>query len=177
MSVEQDLKTLILEHYKSIRAFPLELNIPYSTIDTMLKRGVSGTAVSTVLRICHALQIDADSLLNGKIEEKQPVSTIKYSLTEEKHIKKYRTLDEYGKKNVDTILDNEYERCNKDEKDLIVLRDIKAESEVPKGFHSIPTPQVDAFVTHASAGQLQSTKQIVAAEALADKLRQKTNSK
>ena len=27
-------------------------------------------------------------------------------------IRKYRTLDEYGKKNVDTILDNEYTRCN-----------------------------------------------------------------
>lgn len=30
---------------------------------------------------------------------------------EQNLLKKYRVLDEYGKKNVDTILDNEYDRC------------------------------------------------------------------
>ena len=56
----------------------------------------------------------------------------------------------------------------------IVLRDIKSEPEAPKGFRSIPTPQVDTFAAHVNAGQPQPTKeQIDAAEALADKLRQK----
>lgn len=32
--------------------------------------------------------------------------------SEETHIKKYRALDEHGKKTVDFILDSEYERCN-----------------------------------------------------------------
>ena len=33
------------------------------------------------------------------------------SLEEQKHIKKYRVLDEHGKDMVDTVLDKEYSRC------------------------------------------------------------------
>ena len=43
MNIEERLKQLILSKYKSIRAFTKEVNIPYSTVDTMLKRGISGT--------------------------------------------------------------------------------------------------------------------------------------
>lgn len=45
-------------------------------------------------------------------------SNIIFTGKEEQQIKKYRTLDEHGKKAVDGLLDNEYERCaaNKEEK-------------------------------------------------------------
>lgn len=111
MSIEHELKTLILEKYKSIRAFSINLELPNSTMDTILKRGISGTAISTVIKICNALEIDVNSLAEGKIKPKPFVSKLQYSFEEEEHIKKYRTLDEYGKRNVDNILQNEYERC------------------------------------------------------------------
>lgn len=39
--------------------------------------------------------------------------TQRLSSEENSHIKKYRALDEYGKGTVDTILDREYDRCQK----------------------------------------------------------------
>ena len=37
---EDLLKDLILEKYKSIREFTQEIDMPYSTVDTILKRGI-----------------------------------------------------------------------------------------------------------------------------------------
>lgn len=73
MRIEDDLKQKILEKYKSVRAFTTAVQIPYSTIDSMLKKGLSGTAVSTVIKVCESLNLDVDALVNGKIKEKSPV--------------------------------------------------------------------------------------------------------
>ena len=68
-TIEDELKQYILSKYKSIRAFTQTACIPYSTIDTMLKRGIGGTGVSTMIKICKTLSIDTESLINGKIVE------------------------------------------------------------------------------------------------------------
>ena len=39
-----------------------------------------------------------------------------FAVSEKETIKKYRTLDEYGKKAVDDLLDTEYERCQVEKK-------------------------------------------------------------
>ena len=70
MPVEQALKGLILQRYKSVRAFSEHTGIPYSTIDSIFKRGIEHSSVSTILKICRALGIDADALGDGKIETK-----------------------------------------------------------------------------------------------------------
>ena len=70
MSVEEDLKQFILQKYKSIRAFTQEIDIPYSTVDTMFKRGIQGAGVGNVLKICKALGIDVDALDEGIIKPK-----------------------------------------------------------------------------------------------------------
>ena len=128
MSIEHELKTLILEKYKSIRAFSINLELPNSTMDTILKRGISGTAISTVIKICNALEIDVNSLADGQIKPKPFVSKLQYSFEEEEHIKKYRTLDEHGKRNVDNILQNEYERCA--DSNIITLQEFPASYKV-----------------------------------------------
>jgi len=71
MPVEQDLKNLILQRYKSVRAFSEEVGIPYSTIDSIFKRGIDNSSVSNIIKICRALGIDADALGDGKLEEKK----------------------------------------------------------------------------------------------------------
>lgn len=68
LTIEMELKQYILSKYKSIRAFTQEAEIPYSTFDTMIKRGISGTGVNTVTKICKTLEIDLKSLADGKIE-------------------------------------------------------------------------------------------------------------
>lgn len=70
MPVEQELKNLILQKYRSVRAFSEQTGIPYSTIDSIFKRGIANSSVSNIIKICRALGIDADALGDGKIESR-----------------------------------------------------------------------------------------------------------
>lgn len=67
MSVEDKLKKLIIERYGSIREFTIRIDIPYSTMNGLLTRGIQNSTVSNVLKVCEALDISADALANGKI--------------------------------------------------------------------------------------------------------------
>ena len=55
---EQALRWRILEHYTSLRQFAAAAEIPYSTLLTLLERGVGGASFDTVLRICRTLSMD-----------------------------------------------------------------------------------------------------------------------
>ena len=106
MSPEERLKQEILKNYKSVRAFTKEINVSYSTVDSMLKRGVAGAGVSTVLKVCKALGIEVESLIDN-----QNISpSFSFTQKEIRHIKKYRALDEHGQKMVDFTLTEEYNR-------------------------------------------------------------------
>lgn len=52
------LKEAILSKYKSIRAFSIEMEIPYSTLATAMERGIDGMAYGTVIRICEKLNLN-----------------------------------------------------------------------------------------------------------------------
>ena len=67
MTTEEKLKDLILSRYKSIREFTMMIDIPYTTIDSIFRRGVDNSSVSNVIKICKALRISADALADGKI--------------------------------------------------------------------------------------------------------------
>ncbi len=71
MSVELELKDLILERYKSLREFAIKIDMPYSTVDTILKRGVDKANIVNIIRICKELSIDAEALGEGRIEYKE----------------------------------------------------------------------------------------------------------
>lgn len=75
MSVEDKLKYLILERYGSVREFTLKINMPYSTFDTILRRGIQNSNVSNVIKICKALGISADALANGEIVQESRGAT------------------------------------------------------------------------------------------------------
>lgn len=107
MKVEEALKNYILSKYKSIRAFTQDIEVPYSTVDTMFKRGISGTSVSTMLKICSALNLDIDRLEHGEIAEKINYHNSKLTDKEYSHIENYRKLDDRGKNIVDTVMNTE----------------------------------------------------------------------
>ena len=67
---EDLLKELILSKYKSILEFTNQIEMPYSTLDSIFKRGVRKASVENLIKICDALNISADSLVNGSIEYK-----------------------------------------------------------------------------------------------------------
>lgn len=62
--MEEELKKLIIEKYGSIRKFAINIDIPYTTIDSILKRGIDNSNVSNVIKICKALNISLDQSLN-----------------------------------------------------------------------------------------------------------------
>ena len=106
MTPEDRIKQEILKNYKSVRAFTQEINVSYSTVDSMLKRGVSGAGVGTVLKVCNALGINVESLIN----DGDTGSSVTVTPNELTYIKKYRALDDHGKKMVDFALTEEYNR-------------------------------------------------------------------
>lgn len=70
MTIEEKLKSLILTRYSSIRDFAINAEIPYTTIRSILERGVENASISNVIKICKALSISVDALANGEIENR-----------------------------------------------------------------------------------------------------------
>ena len=58
MSREDKLRNLILDNYVSLRKFSVEADIPYSTLMTLLSRGIGGASFDTVIQICKTLKVD-----------------------------------------------------------------------------------------------------------------------
>lgn len=72
MKKAEVLNRLIKEKYKNVRNFSVQNNIPYSTVRSVLERGVEKSGVNTVLRILDGLDISMDELeiLSGTEEIK-----------------------------------------------------------------------------------------------------------
>lgn len=62
MTREWALRKAILERYPSLRQFALEANIPYSTLLTLLSRGIGGASFDVVVQICNHLHLDPRDL-------------------------------------------------------------------------------------------------------------------
>lgn len=65
--LEEELKSLILNRYKSIREFTTKIDMPYSTMDSVLKRGVNKANITNIIKICRELNIDTEKLADGEI--------------------------------------------------------------------------------------------------------------
>ena len=100
----EEIKNGIKAHYQSLRKFAEESDIPYSTLTNCLSKGISGTAYSTVAKICNMLDI--------KQETDTDLETF-----DEKYDDLYRkltALDKMGIHTVETILDVETTRCERE---------------------------------------------------------------
>ena len=62
MTREQLLRNRILDRYISLRQFAQAADIPYSTLMTILSRGVGGASFDAVKQICKALELEPDVL-------------------------------------------------------------------------------------------------------------------
>lgn len=111
MTIEEQLKELILSQYKSVRAFSTVTKIPYSTLDNIFRRGIGGTGVSTVYKICDTLGITVEGITHGRLERRESRSTLDVSPQEIEMLEHYRKLDARGKAAVDSTLSREYDAC------------------------------------------------------------------
>lgn len=117
MRVEDELKALILERFKSVRAFAVAIDTPYSTINNIFTRGVGGAGISTIIPLCRALNLDVDALADEKIKYKDNLSD-SLSSDEQQLLSTYRNFNDEGKeKLLDTASDmaqlNRYKKCAK----------------------------------------------------------------
>lgn len=58
MNREQRLRNLILDKFISLRSFSKAADIPYSSLTTILNRGIAGASFDAVMKICRTLEID-----------------------------------------------------------------------------------------------------------------------
>jgi len=70
MTNEDLLKDCIIKKYGSINAFCVQNDIPPTSVLNIFKRGMGGTSINLLLKICKALDISLDSLAQGKIERR-----------------------------------------------------------------------------------------------------------
>lgn len=67
MTIEEQLKQMMINHSGSINKFASDVGLPYSTVASILNRGVKNANVQNIIKVCHALNISADELANGRI--------------------------------------------------------------------------------------------------------------
>lgn len=72
--LEEKIKNLIIEKYGSVRQFALKIDVPYTTIDSILKRGIDNSNVSNVIKMCKALGISVDK----SIENNELISNLNF---------------------------------------------------------------------------------------------------
>ena len=70
-SIEHELKELILERYGSLSEFCKKTDLPWTTLDSILKRGVDKANIRNILKITSELKIDVECLANGEIVYKE----------------------------------------------------------------------------------------------------------
>lgn len=70
MLVEDKLRELIIDRYGTVKNFSEKNNLKYSTVTTILTRGVLNANVKNVIEVCRALDISVDALAKGQIVPK-----------------------------------------------------------------------------------------------------------
>lgn len=62
--LEEQLKKIIIDKYGSIRKFAMKIDVPYTTIDSILKRGIDNSNVGNVIKMCKELNLSVDKLVD-----------------------------------------------------------------------------------------------------------------
>ncbi len=65
--LETRLKKLIIENYGSLNKFCERIDMPWTTLDSILKRGIANSNISNILKITKKLNINAEKLVDGEI--------------------------------------------------------------------------------------------------------------
>lgn len=95
-----------------------KVGIPKTTLSSIINRDISKIEIETFLKICDYLKCDPEEFYSEFMRDKFSKGD---SISEKElgYIKRYRTLDEYGKKAVKNILDIEFERCTTDSENRV----------------------------------------------------------
>ena len=94
--LEENLKKRIINEYGSLKAFTDKIDMPWTTLDSILKRGVGKANITNILKITAELNLDAESLADGIIAKKAVdfSDPLAFSVEEKTVILSYRNADE-----------------------------------------------------------------------------------
>ncbi len=98
MSSEEKLKNLILSKHKSVREFASIVDLPPSTVNSILERGIANAGVGNAIKICKHFGISLDKLVEGKIEPSENIG--EFTAEEQRLIAQYRLLDDVEQKEI-----------------------------------------------------------------------------
>lgn len=73
MTVEEKLKEMIIENYKTIQEFANVCKMKYTTVMSILSRGVLNANVQNIFTICQTLGLDPEEMARGRLTPKEAV--------------------------------------------------------------------------------------------------------
>ena len=65
--LDSNLKALIIQEYGSLKKFTEIIDMPWTTLNSILNRGVANSNITNVLKITRELGLDAEKLVDGEI--------------------------------------------------------------------------------------------------------------
>lgn len=97
--LEDKLKKRIINEYGSLKAFTDKIDMPWTTLDSILKRGVGKANITNILKITAELNLDAESLADGIMANKAIdfSDPLVFSAEERSVALSYRNADEITK--------------------------------------------------------------------------------
>jgi len=102
MSKEDYIKMLILSSGHTMKSFAESIKIPYTTLLSMLNRGLGGASINNVIRVCKGLSITVEDLQRAEDGKNAPIPL--YITDHEKQVlTKYRESTEM-KPAIDALL-------------------------------------------------------------------------
>ncbi|WP_371380850.1 helix-turn-helix domain-containing protein [Sporomusa aerivorans] len=110
LPILERIKTTKNEKKITTEVLSKEANIPIGTLSKILAGITTEPKIGTMISLAEALGVSVDYLLYGKDPGEKSKTDLTLSILEQSLIKKYRALDEHGKKSVELILNHEFVR-------------------------------------------------------------------
>lgn len=109
MNTEELLKKLIIEKSGSVNKFAQEIGIAQSTLVSVFSRGVNKSNINTIIKICQALEISTDALIDGRIVSNKDIGPdflIQSEQDPKQHIliERFSTLSPENQKQVESYI-------------------------------------------------------------------------
>lgn len=100
--LEKQVKDIIIAKYGSLKRFCEEVDMPWSTLDSILKRGFANSNIGNVLKVARELDIEVEPLAFGVLQKRVPTPADPLQLTvqEEHLVISFRSLNEDGREKV-----------------------------------------------------------------------------
>lgn len=89
MNVESEIKRLMEKKSGTVKSFSEYVDLPYTTIRSILERGIMNAKVENVIKICKGLGIKPEEIMNYKGDLMSDIIEILYNLEQPRQVKVY----------------------------------------------------------------------------------------